>query len=256
MFGMRNNIAVSVLLHSLMFAAAFISASSSELGNRSIVSSVSLVDAGKTEPEARPKEAPGQQQRPSNIPAREAVYKEVPARNLSRVMPSGPLNAAPASEALSVTSLPSENAALPSSGPYPDRDGSSSAVSSVPYGGVGTASYSTGNTAGSVAVTNGVGRAGQQQGSSGDASLHQMIRDALKANLVYPYLARKRQMEGSVMVSFRINQTGKPEAITILKGSGFSILDSAARETIVKASPFPAINNFVEVPITFTLKDH
>jgi len=63
-------------------------------------------------------------------------------------------------------------------------------------------------------------------------------------------------MEGSVMVSFRVDQRGKPEAIRILKGSGYSILDSAARDTVVKASPFPAMNRSVEVPITFTLKDN
>ena len=86
--------------------------------------------------------------------------------------------------------------------------------------------------------------------------MRQKIRAALQANLVYPYMARKKQMEGSVTVSFRINQTGNPEAIRILKGSGYSILDAAARETVVKASPFPTKNNAVEVPITFTLKDH
>lgn len=255
MFGIRNNIVASVMLHTLMFAAAFIAGSSSELRDKTMVS-VSLVDAWNTQPEGRPKGAPGQQQRPSNIPAREAAHKEILARTLSRVMPVTPVNAALDSEALSVPSLPSDTTALIPSGPYPDGDSGSFAISSVPYVGMGTASVSTGNTAGSVAATSGIGRAGQQQGTSGDASLRQVIRDALQANLVYPYIARKKQMEGSVMVSFRINQTGKPEAITILKGSGYSILDSAARETVVKASPFPAINNFIEVPITFTLKDH
>jgi protein TonB len=255
MFGIRNNIVASVMLHALMFAAAFIAGSSSELRNRSMVS-VSLVVAWNTEPEGLTKETSGQQQQPSNMRHTVAAHKEILTRNLSRVMTSTPVNAAPDSEALSVPSLLSDNIALPSSGLYPDGDGSSSAVSSVPYAGAGTASVSSGNTAGSVVATSGVGGAGRQQGSSGDASLRQMIRDALQANLVYPYIARKRQMEGSVMVSFRINQTGKPEAITILKGSGYSILDSAARETVVKASPFPAINNFIEVPITFTLKDH
>jgi len=255
MFGIRNNIVASVMLHTLLFAAAFIAGSSSELMHRSMVS-VSLVDALNTEPEGRPKEASGQQQRPANIPARVAAHKEILARNLSRVMSRTPVNAAPDPEALSIPSLHSDNMALSPAGPNPDGEGNSSAVSSVPYAGAGTASVSSGNTTGSVAATSGVGRAGQQQGKSGDASLRQMIRDALQANLVYPYIARKRQMEGSVMVSFRINQTGKPEAITILKGSGYSILDSAARETVVKASPFPAINNFIEVPITFTLKDH
>jgi len=255
MLGIRKNIVASVMLHTLIFAAAFIAGSSSELRHRSMVS-VSLVDTWNTEPEGRPKEASGQQQRPLNMPAREAAQKALLARTLSPVMPRTPVNATPDPEALSVPSFPADNTVLRSSGPYPDGDGSSSAVNSVPYAGAGTAPVSTGNTTGSIAVTSGVGGAGQQQGSSGDASLRHMIRAALQANLVYPHIARKKQMEGSVTVGFRIDQTGNPEAIRILKGSGYSILDSAARETVVKASPFPAMNRSIEVPITFTLKDN
>ena len=55
---------------------------------------------------------------------------------------------------------------------------------------------------------------------------------------------------------FRINGSGNPEASRIMKGSGHSILDSAARETVVKASPFPAADNTVEVPITLTFKNN
>ena len=122
--------------------------------------------------------------------------------------------------------------------------------------GTGTDFLSQGASSGGTSGTPVAAGSGQQYGAAGDASLRQKIRAALQANLVYPYIARKRQMEGSVTVSFRINQTGNPEAIRILKGSGYSILDTAARDTVVKASPFPARNNSVEVPITFTLKDH
>jgi protein TonB len=62
-------------------------------------------------------------------------------------------------------------------------------------------------------------------------------------------------MEGSVLIGFRINRTGNTEAIRILKSSGYSMLDTAAKETVVKASPFPVLNNTIEIPITFLLKD-
>jgi protein TonB len=134
--------------------------------------------------------------------------------------------------------------------------GSPAAALAVSPSGSGTDVVSQGsstrNSSGVSAATGGR----QGDGSAGDISLRQKIRAALQANLVYPYIARKKRMEGSVTVSFRINQTGNPEAIRILKGSGYSILDAAARDTVVKASPFPARNNSVEVPITFTLTDH
>jgi protein TonB len=134
--------------------------------------------------------------------------------------------------------------------------GSPSAGLAVSPVGSGADFISQGDSSGGTFGTPVAAGAGQHYGAAGDAALRQKIRAALQASLVYPYIARKKQMEGSVIVSFRINQTGNPEAIRILKGSGYSILDAAARDTVVKASPFPARNNSVEVPITFTLKDH
>lgn len=105
--------------------------------------------------------------------------------------------------------------------------------------GAGTASVSRGLTG---------------QATETEASLRQRIRDALQANLVYPYIARKRRIEGTVLIEFRINGIGMPEGVRILKGSSYSILDAAARETVLKSSPFPAIENIIEVPIRFSLQ--
>jgi len=52
----------------------------------------------------------------------------------------------------------------------------------------------------------------------------------------YPLLARKRGIEGTVYVSFRIAPDGKPEGITIRKSSGFGILDTATLDVIKKAA--------------------
>lgn len=80
------------------------------------------------------------------------------------------------------------------------------------------------------------------------------IRALIEKNLVYPYIALKRQMEGTVLAEFSINAAGRPEKIRITKSSGFSILDSAAEKTIIKASPFPVVAGSIEIPITFRLE--
>ena len=94
-----------------------------------------------------------------------------------------------------------------------------------------------------------------KQGASGDTSL-QKIRDAIESNLVYPYIARKKKIEGTALVEFKINQRGVPEDFKIVRSSGHSMLDKAARETVIKASPFPVLKDTIEIPITFLLKDN
>lgn len=88
-----------------------------------------------------------------------------------------------------------------------------------------------------------------------DPSLRRKIRDSLQSNLVYPYLARKKHIEGTVLAEFRLDAAGMPENMKIVKTSSYAILDKAAKETIQKAAPYPAHNRRVEIPITFRLQD-
>ncbi|MEW6108263.1 MAG: energy transducer TonB [Nitrospirota bacterium] len=80
------------------------------------------------------------------------------------------------------------------------------------------------------------------------------IRTAIENNLIYPYIALRKRMEGTVLTEFSINAKGLPQNVRIIKSSGFNILDSAAEKTIIKASPFPAVKGNIEIPITFRLK--
>jgi TonB family protein len=254
MLGIKNNIVASVMFHALMFAAAFITGSSSELRKTRMVA-VSLVEEwGNTSVE---KQAAVHGQ----LPLRKTRGREVTSaphvkRDFTPVAPESNDPTIPASESVGMQSLFSEandigqnDSPVHTTG-LPTAGGAGSSAAS------GTVVTSQSNSLGGTYGTPAAGGVGQQPGSAGNASLRQIIRAALQANLVYPYIARKKQMEGSVMVSFRINRSGNPEAIRIMKGSGYSILDSAARETVVKASPFPAVNNTVEVPIIFTLKNN
>ena len=80
------------------------------------------------------------------------------------------------------------------------------------------------------------------------------IRDAIERAKTYPVLARRRNQEGTVVTEFSINAKGMPENVRVTGSSGFSLLDTAARETIVKAAPFPLVKGRIEVPISFVLK--
>ena len=49
---------------------------------------------------------------------------------------------------------------------------------------------------------------------------------------IYPRMALRRGLEGSLRVRIKINSQGIPEETTLLKSSGFDILDNSAMEAI------------------------
>ena len=82
-----------------------------------------------------------------------------------------------------------------------------------------------------------------------------LITAAIEKAKTYPFLARKKKIEGTVIAAFRINAKGYPQDINIRKSSGFEILDSAAMKIVTKAAPFPHVSEPVEIPITFRITD-
>jgi protein TonB len=54
------------------------------------------------------------------------------------------------------------------------------------------------------------------------------IKDFINKNLVYPPMARRRNIQGTVGVSFEIDNNGVVSAITVNHSAGSSILDNAA----------------------------
>jgi len=91
-------------------------------------------------------------------------------------------------------------------------------------------------------------------GAGGNASLSAKIRELIERAKTYPALAKKRKQEGTVVTEFSINTKGLPENIRLVRSSGFSLLDSAARDTILRAAPFPPVRDRIEIPISFVLQ--
>lgn len=88
-----------------------------------------------------------------------------------------------------------------------------------------------------------------------DTSLYSLIRTAIDNAKTYPFLARKRGMEGTVIVSFSIDMKGLPQDIKIIKSSGYKILDDHVLKILRNASPFPEIKEEIVIPVTFRLRE-
>jgi len=89
----------------------------------------------------------------------------------------------------------------------------------------------------------------------GDENNIRRIQELIERTKIYPQLARKRRQQGTAVVRFSIDTKGLPLDINILRSSGFTLLDSAARDIITRAAPFPYVKGAIEVPITFRLRD-
>lgn len=76
----------------------------------------------------------------------------------------------------------------------------------------------------------------------------------------YPYEARRRGLEGTVLLLVEIRESGRPERITITQSSGHPILDEAAMGAVGRWRFIPAqregkaVRSIAEVPIVFSLR--
>ncbi|HCP06472.1 MAG TPA: energy transducer TonB, partial [Verrucomicrobiales bacterium] len=76
----------------------------------------------------------------------------------------------------------------------------------------------------------------------------------------YPDLARKKGWTGSVLLRAQISAQGIVESLTILKSSGYEILDQSATRAVRQWRFYPQevggapTSSTVEIPVKFSLK--
>jgi len=246
----RKNIAFSLLFHSLLFFLTVLSARYIVSGER-----IFFVEL---------KDNPGAEQHLNKGDDKKTVHASqagriaqkdepvVPARNQEREHESDIKSAPEDHHPEPPVSQPFREKVEQASGAFQEKSGKAG------YGAGETHASATSVSSGETASGNtaGVTMIEMQSGGGGGntQSIVGQIRASIERAKIYPVLARKRKQEGTVVTEFSINAKGLPQNIQIIKSSGFSLLDSAARDTILKASPFPVIRGTIEVPLIFILK--
>jgi protein TonB len=86
------------------------------------------------------------------------------------------------------------------------------------------------------------------------AAREREILARIRAVRQYPELARHREIEGRVTVSFLIDAEGRTYGARITK-SADPLLDRAALDAVERASPLPRLEGPVEVELDFQLSE-
>lgn len=85
---------------------------------------------------------------------------------------------------------------------------------------------------------------------------------AYQANpLTYPATALRQHLQGTVVLRVLVDETGKPLEVSVLHGSGYTVLDRSAREQVLSRWRFQpafvnghAVRAWASVPVTFALR--
>lgn len=132
---------------------------------------------------------------------------------------------------------------------------------------------STSGATGSGGTGNGTGIAkGSGAGSSGSAPKGEStetlrtrylkahfayIRDLIAGNARYPGLARRMGWSGQVFIEFVILKDGSVDKIRIVKSSGVPLLDSDARDSVLRSAlfPKPPVSAKLVIPVEYKLEN-
>lgn len=123
--------------------------------------------------------------------------------------------------------------------------------------GYGTPDYGTGRYAGDLGgLGHGAGIGGGGPGGGISLADYTYVRDAVMKNIFYPEKARRMGIEGRVIISFVINESGFIDDVKILKSSGYAVLDDAVKDAIYKVNQFRKKHErlVVQLPVEFKLK--
>lgn len=98
---------------------------------------------------------------------------------------------------------------------------------------------------------------GSGSGSGIDSIIGAFLSE-LENRKVYPYIARKRSQEGTVILMVELGTTGNLADIRVMRPSGFAKLDEAAVELVRRICPFP--HNLgrpiaMKIPISYQLRE-
>ena len=83
------------------------------------------------------------------------------------------------------------------------------------------------------------------QPAESKARVVSIIYKELNQHFIYPKLAQKHNWQGKVLLSLRVSSNGKINNVEIYKSSGYSILDQAAINSLMKVEYLPRISSWL-----------
>lgn len=101
-----------------------------------------------------------------------------------------------------------------------------------------------------------IGGAGPAGADTDKSVIIQAFRERIESLKHYPYIARRKGIEGVVLILVHLDRAGELKEVVLRASSGYEILDMSAIELIKKACPFRHGYNSdlkIEIPITYKL---
>src|SRR5947209_19832365 len=80
---------------------------------------------------------------------------------------------------------------------------------------------------------------GRGRMTAGDTNYQGLVAARLARFKRFPADARRRREQGSALVSFTIDGTGRVTSVRLVRGTGFVALDHEVQAMVRRASPFP-----------------
>jgi pilus assembly protein CpaC len=88
------------------------------------------------------------------------------------------------------------------------------------------------------------------------------VTEYISRQLVYPQLARRSKIEGTVKLALHVSNTGELMEINVIQSSGYPVLDADALTMSKEISPYPGFpaalsgkDIWIQVPISYRLND-
>lgn len=101
----------------------------------------------------------------------------------------------------------------------------------------------------------GGGKSGEG-GEEGTSEILRQIRVKIERVKFYPFLAKRRGLEGTPKVEFQTEQDGSLKFVSLKETSGHEELDEAALKTIRQATPLPFYPEPISLAISYGLSSN
>ncbi len=97
-------------------------------------------------------------------------------------------------------------------------------------------------------------RQGEEENNDSAARLLEVLHREIDRHKRYPYIAKRRRLDGVATIAFQLGPDGEIGNIKVLKSSGHGALDRAAGAAVARVSPVEEASSYVQAAHDFQVK--